>query len=81
MGYWLEIRGLILGRGMIFLCSTASKPALGSIPPLINWIPGILSPGVKRSGHEAEHSPPSSGEVKSGGAITPLSHTYSWRGV
>jgi hypothetical protein len=30
---------------------------------------------------EADHSPPSSAEVKNGGAITPLPHTSSWRGV
>jgi hypothetical protein len=30
----------------------------------IEWVPGILSPEVKRPGHEADHSPPGSGEVK-----------------
>jgi hypothetical protein len=28
------------------------------------WVPGALSLGVKRLGHEADHSPPSSAEVK-----------------
>jgi hypothetical protein len=32
--------------------------------PLIQWVPGALSLGVKRSGREADHSPPSSAEVK-----------------
>jgi len=27
-------------------------------------VPGALSLGVKRPGHEADHSPPSSAEVK-----------------
>jgi hypothetical protein len=30
----------------------------------IQWIPGALSLGVKRSGREADHSPSSSPEVK-----------------
>jgi hypothetical protein len=32
--------------------------------PLIQWIPGALSLGVKRPGREAVHSPPSSAKVK-----------------
>jgi hypothetical protein len=30
----------------------------------IQWVPGALSLGVKRSGREADHSYPSSAEVK-----------------
>jgi hypothetical protein len=30
----------------------------------IQWVPGALSPGVKRPEREAEHLPPSSAEVK-----------------
>jgi hypothetical protein len=33
---------------------------------------GVLSSGVRRPGHEADHSPPSSAEGKHGGAISPL---------
>jgi hypothetical protein len=39
---------------------------------------GALSPGIKRSGREADHSPPSSSKVKNGGAIPPLPHMSSW---
>jgi hypothetical protein len=35
-----------------------------------------FSPGVKRQGREADHSPPSSAEVKNGGAIPPLPYVY-----
>jgi hypothetical protein len=42
------------------------------IVSLIHWIPGALSQGVKRPGHEAEHSPSSSAQDKNGGAIPPL---------
>jgi len=48
----------------ILLFTTASKTALGPIHPHIQWVPGALTLGVKRLGREADHSPPSSAEVK-----------------
>jgi hypothetical protein len=42
----------------------SSRPALGSTLPSIQWISEALSPEVKRSGREADHSPPVSAEVK-----------------
>jgi hypothetical protein len=56
-----------------FLFSTASRPALGPTQPPIRWVPA-----VKRPGHETNHSPPSSAEVKNGGAIPPFPHVSSW---
>jgi hypothetical protein len=47
----------------IFLFATASRPALGPTQPPIQWVPEALSLGVKRPGHEADQSPPSSAEV------------------
>jgi len=42
----------------------------------------FISLGVKRSGRGADHSPPSSAEVKRmRGAIPPFPNTPSWRGV
>jgi hypothetical protein len=38
---------------------------------------GALSPGVKRQGRESDHSPPSSAEVKEGGAIPSLLYMFS----
>jgi hypothetical protein len=64
------------GRGNIFL-STSSIPVLGPTHP-IQWAPGALPPGVKRQGREADHSPPSSTEVKKYGAIPPLPRMPSW---
>jgi hypothetical protein len=32
----------------IFLLALASRPALGPTQPHIRWVPGVLSPGVKR---------------------------------
>jgi hypothetical protein len=73
-------RGSIPGREQeIFLYSTASRPALGPTQPPIQWVPGSLSPGLRRQGRKAGRSAPSSAEVKNGGAISPLSHTSSWR--
>jgi hypothetical protein len=45
------------------------------IKPPIQWVLGDRLPGVKRPGREADHSPPSSAEVRNGGAIPPLPHT------
>jgi hypothetical protein len=52
--------------GMVknFLFSTSSRPAVGPIQPPIQWVPGALSLGVKWLGHEADHSSPTSAEVK-----------------
>jgi hypothetical protein len=56
--------GVRVPVGSTILFSTSSKPALGSTQPPIEWVPGALSPGVKRQGREADHSPPTSAEVK-----------------
>jgi hypothetical protein len=45
--------------------TTTSRSVLGPTQPLIQWLPGALSVGVKRPGREADHSPPpSSAEVQ-----------------
>jgi hypothetical protein len=41
-----------------------TRPALGPTQPPSQWGSGALSPGVKRPGHEANHSPPASVEFK-----------------
>jgi hypothetical protein len=76
VGY--RVDGQSLNSGKIFLFSTASRLALGPTQPPIQWVPGTLSTGVKQLGHEADHSPPFSFEVKNGGAIPPLLHVSSW---
>jgi hypothetical protein len=52
------------GRIKIFLLFTLARPVLGLTQPPVQWVPGTLSPGVKRPGREAYHSPPTSAEVK-----------------
>jgi hypothetical protein len=42
---------------------------------------GSLTTRVKRQEREADHLPPFSAEVKNDGAVPPLPHTSSWRGV
>jgi hypothetical protein len=44
---------------------TSSRPVLGSTQPHIQWEPGALSPG-----READHSPPTSAEIKKSWAYT-----------
>jgi hypothetical protein len=46
------------------LFSTSSRPAMGPTQPPIQWVPGAPSPGIKWLGCEADHSPPTSAEVK-----------------
>jgi hypothetical protein len=62
-----------------FLFSKSSRPALRSTQPPIQWVPGALSPGVKRPGLEVDHSPPASAEFKNMWMYTSTPHTPSWR--
>jgi hypothetical protein len=54
---------------------TASRPALGTTRPPIQWVPGALTLGVKQPERETDQSPPSNAEVKMRGAI-PLLPQY-----
>jgi hypothetical protein len=56
--------GVVSKMHAIYMFSTASRTALGPTQLHIQWISGALSVGVKRPGREADHSPPSSAEVK-----------------
>jgi hypothetical protein len=47
------------------------RPALRATQLLNQWVSGALSRGVNRPGCEADHSPPSSSEVKNGGDTPP----------
>jgi hypothetical protein len=59
------VLGLDSRRGLgIFLFTTAYRTALWPTQPPIQWLPGELSLGVKRPRLEADHSHPSSAEVK-----------------
>jgi hypothetical protein len=65
MGWTIWVLGFDSRQGLgIFLFTTASRMALGPTQPPIQRVPGALSLGVKWPGLEADHSPPSSVEVK-----------------
>jgi hypothetical protein len=48
--------------GILF--TTMSRMALGPTQPPIQWVSGAFSLGAKRPEREADHSHPSSAEVK-----------------
>jgi hypothetical protein len=61
----IRVLGFDPRRGLgIFLFTTASRTSTGLTQPHIQWLTGDLSLGVRRPGREADHSPPSSAEVK-----------------
>jgi hypothetical protein len=59
---------------------TAFRPTLGPHPASCPMGTPVSS-GVRRPGCEADHSLPSSAEVKNGGAVPPVPHMSSWRGA
>jgi hypothetical protein len=64
-GYGLDDRGFKSRWGLGFLLfTTVSRQALGPTQHPIQLLSGALSLGVKRQEYEADHSPPSSAEVK-----------------
>jgi hypothetical protein len=66
-GYWLDDRKfgvrVLVGSG-IFSSTPSPDWLLGPTQPPNLWVPGALSPGVKRPRRQADHSPPTSAEVK-----------------
>jgi hypothetical protein len=46
--YGLDDRGSIPGRDRIFPLASVSRPALRPTEPPVQWVLGVLSPGVKR---------------------------------
>jgi len=54
----------------IFLLTTVSRPVLGPTQPPIHWVQGTLMLGLKQRGWEADHSPPSSADIKNAWSYT-----------
>jgi hypothetical protein len=48
------------------------------LQPPVQWVPGALSPAVKRPGREADNSTSLSAEFKYGGAVPPFPRTSLW---
>jgi hypothetical protein len=77
LDYGMDVRGFESRQGLgIFFFTTASRLALGPTQPHIQVVPGALSLGVKRPRREANHSPPSSDEVKEWSYTS--SHQYAF---
>jgi len=63
--YVLDDQSSLSGkRNEFFPLATASRQALGLTQPPIQLVPGAFSSEVKRPGREADHSPPSTAEIK-----------------
>jgi hypothetical protein len=76
-GYGMDSRFDSRHEQEILILPTASRPVLHPHSS-IQWALWVLSPVVKRPRLEADHLPPSNAKVKNGGAIHPLSYTFSW---
>jgi hypothetical protein len=76
-GYVLDGRGYIPSRGKRVVC-TPQRPDRLWDPP--SFLPNVYW-GLKRQRREADHSPPSSAEVKNGwsSSSTPPCVFMSWR--
>jgi flagellar basal body-associated protein FliL len=55
---------IIITTITIIIWEFFSSPSLQPTQPPIQWVQGAFSLGVKRPRREADHSPPSSAEVK-----------------
>jgi hypothetical protein len=73
--YWQNDRGV--GVRVPVESRISSRPALRSTQPPIQWVPGTLTPAVKRSERESDHSPPINAEVKKTW-VYPLPLKPSW---
>jgi hypothetical protein len=70
-GWTIGVLGFDSRRRLgIVIFTTVSRTALGPTQPTTQWVPGAISLGVKRPGCEADHSPPSSAEVKNAWSYT-----------
>jgi hypothetical protein len=68
---WPRNRGFDSGQ--------VSRNILCSIQHSVQWIPWVVSSGVKREWRGADHSPSSTAEVKRRGAVLPFFHTFTGR--
>jgi hypothetical protein len=61
----IGVRSPAGAKDFFFPLTSVSRPALGPTQPPVQWVPGVLSPGVKvLPGRDDDHSPLSSAEVE-----------------
>jgi hypothetical protein len=77
LGYSMEGRDYIPSGSSRFSSTPASRPALRPTQPPTFWVPGVISPGVKRPGREAEYPPTCS----VGSRMVDHLHSSSRRGI
>jgi hypothetical protein len=71
LSWTIVVLGFDSRRGLgIFRFTTASRTALGPTQPPTWWVPWAFCLGVKRTRREADHSLPSSAEVKNSWSYT-----------
>jgi hypothetical protein len=70
--YGLDDWGVRVRSSMVknYHFSISTRSALGSTQPPIQWVLGALLQGLKQQGHDVDHSPPTSTEVKETWIIT-----------
>jgi len=73
LGYGLDYRGSIPRTGNNEIFPPPHPHSLGPTQPLIQWVPGFLTPRVKTPGREFNHSLSSSAEVKNAWSCTSTS--------
>jgi hypothetical protein len=85
LGYGLDDRGSrvrfpALAGNFSLHHRAQNGPGATQLP--VQWVPDVLSLGIKRLGRDAEHSPPSNAEVKEWVELYLYSsNTPSWRGA
>jgi hypothetical protein len=62
-----------------FLFATVSRLSLGHTQPPIHWVSEAITSEVKLLGREADHSPPSSAEIRNAWSHTSTPSASSWR--
>lgn len=62
-GYRLGVPGIVVRFPAVFSLPKPSRPDLGPILSPIQWVPGTLSPEVKRPGSDNDHSLPCRAKV------------------
>jgi hypothetical protein len=78
-GYGLDVREVVpVPVGSRIFTSVSARQALGPTQLSIQWVSGARSPRLMRPGLEADHSFPTSAEVKKTWIYTPIPHTSSW---
>jgi hypothetical protein len=78
MGWMTEVPVLESQWGQEFSCHHVVQTGSGVHPTSYLMVTGGSFPGMQWPGHEADHSPPVSEEVKKCRPTLPLPHISSW---